>query len=132
MSVQIAKKHKGKIGPEFLNRLNRLDPEQKIRIIVMLFIGGKKTRNKRLTHAKRSEKMKDILKLSQKAIFEIDHTLEKYGGQKLASKPNALGSLPIEITVSGVNALASLKEVKAIMEDQPISLIVKTGNRARP
>ena len=123
MSVQIAKKQKDKISPEFLNRLNRLDPEQKIRIIVMLFIGGKKTTNKRLPHAKRAEKMKNILKSSEKAIFEIDHTLEKYGGQKLASKPNALVSLPVETTVSGVNALASLKEVKAIMEDQPISLL---------
>ena len=123
MSVQILKKQNEKISPEFFDRLNRLDPEQKIRIIVMLFLGDKKTPNKRLQHVKRAEKMKNILKSSQKAIFEIDHTLEKYGGQKLASKPNALGCLPVETTVSGVNSLASLKEVKAIMEDQPISLL---------
>ena len=123
MSVQILKKQKEKISPEFFDKLNRLDPKQKIRIVVMLYTSemGKKSRHQ--PRAERKKAMESILEASKKAIPEIDAILNRYGGEKWASAPDVLGCLPLETTVSGVNALTSLKEVKAVLEDQPISLI---------
>ncbi len=123
MSVQIDRTQKEKISPEFLARLNRLDSKQTVRIIVMLFASGKKTAKRRQSPDEREKPLKAILETTQQAVYDIETVLKEYGGQKLASKPNALGCLPIETTVPGVNALTSLQEVKAIMEDQPISLL---------
>jgi hypothetical protein len=56
-------------------------------------------------------------------LAEIDRPLTHFGGKRLALGVNALGSVPVESTPDGITALASLDSVKAILEDQPISLL---------
>lgn len=115
---------KDKISPDFLEHLNRLSPEQTIRIIAMLLIKSRKQPSEvRLSPIERDATMKAVLKSGEQALIEIDAVLDQYGGQKLAPRPNALGCIPIETTARGIRALASLDKVKAIMEDQPISLL---------
>ncbi len=115
---------KDKISPEFLEHLNRLSPEQTIRIIAMLLTKSRKQPSKvRLSPIERDATMKAVLKSGEQAIIEIDAILDQYGGRKLASNPNALGCIPIETTARGIKALATLDKVKAIMEDQPVSLL---------
>jgi hypothetical protein len=46
-----------------------------------------------------------------------------------ATIKNALGSIPVETTARGIAALAASEHVKAILEDQPISLLAKPGHQ---
>jgi hypothetical protein len=41
-------------------------------------------------------------------------------GHSLADHPDAIGSIPIEITVAGINTLLQSPSVKAIIENQAI------------
>ena len=43
-------------------------------------------------------------------------------GNPLSEHPDLLGSIPIEITAAGINALVKSKVVKAVIEDQAIYL----------
>ena len=52
----------------------------------------------------------------------MDDILGRFDGQRFADEPDALGSIPVEATVAGIEALASSDWVKAIIEDQPIQL----------
>ena len=121
--MQRAKTKELKISPEFSDKLDRLEPKEKVRIVLMLFKSEGEKDIRRKSRIERKNSMKSILESSKKAVPEIDEILKRYGGEKLASSPDVLGSIPVETTVAGVNALAQLKDVKAIVEDQPISLI---------
>ncbi len=121
--MQRAKTKELKISPEFSDKLDRLEPKEKVRIVLMLFKSEGEKDIRRKSRIERKNSMKSILESSKKAVPEIDKILKRYGGEKLASSPDVLGSIPVETTVAGVNALAQLKGVKAIVEDQPISLI---------
>ena len=57
-----------------------------------------------------------------RCIAGISGVLELHGGRCLADAPDALGAVPVETTVAGIKALAASKHVKAILEDQPVSL----------
>jgi hypothetical protein len=82
-----------KISREFSRRLDRLQPRDKVRAIVML---------------------------REAALPEIDQILERFDGHRLAEHPNAVGAIPVETTVRGVIALAGADCVKTILEDQNI------------
>jgi hypothetical protein len=55
-------------------------------------------------------------------MTDIDSILKRHDGRRLARRPNALGSMPVETTAAGIKALASSRWVQAILEDQPIKL----------
>jgi hypothetical protein len=57
-------------------------------------------------------------------LGEIDGILERFDGKRSADV-NALGSIPAETTARGIAALAASEHVKAILEDQPISLLAR-------
>lgn len=59
---------------------------------------------------------------AERALTDIDGILEQHDGRRLAKRPNALGSMPVETTAAGIRALASSRWVQAILEDQPIRL----------
>jgi len=59
---------------------------------------------------------------AERALTAIDGILKEYEGRRLARRPNALGSMPVETTAAGIKALASSRWVQAILEDQPIHL----------
>lgn len=116
--------HKAKIGPEFAVRLKRLAPQQKIRAIVMLYTKGvSELPGQRQSHAERQKAIEEIRKSVEPALADIDDILKRFGGRRLANSPDALGSTPVESTVAGITALAASKHVRAILEDQAITLI---------
>jgi hypothetical protein len=43
--------------------------------------------------------------------------------KKLTTNPDALGSISVETTAAGIAALAASEHVKAIIEDQAVSLV---------
>ena len=56
------------------------------------------------------------------ALGEIDRLLKRSGGRRLAPSPDAFGSIPVEAPAPGLLALARSEHVRALLEDQPVSL----------
>lgn len=114
---------KPKISREFTARLDRLGPQQKVRAIVMLRTkdaGGVATQ--RRSRANRQATIEAIRQSAEQALVDIDGILARFKGKRLANV-DALGCIPVEATAPGIAALAASEHVKAILEDQPISLL---------
>jgi hypothetical protein len=119
------KAQQAKISREFSARLSHLKPQQKIHAIVML-----ETKDAGLvptqprSRAHRQAILEAIHHSAEPALKEIDSILEGFDGKRLA-EIDALGCIPVETTAAGLAALAASKHVKAILEDQPISLLTE-------
>lgn len=116
-----------KISSVFNARLSHLNPQQKVRAIIVLHIRtDSKEPGHRQSRNDRKEAMEMIRASSEQALVEINNILKKFDGKLLSDKINALGSIPIETTKAGINAIAASKYVKAILEDQRISALPVT------
>jgi hypothetical protein len=113
-----------KISPNFTSRLEKLSPNQKVRAIVLLNLeSGAEGKTKRLSSAERKAAMESVRQSAQFALPEIDEILQSFEGKRLSDEVNALGSVAVETTAAGIISLAQSDRVKAILEDQPISLL---------
>jgi sorbitol-specific phosphotransferase system component IIA len=113
-----------KISTTFRTRLNRMEPQQKVRAMVVLHLDDHEVApGRRQSPAERQEAIEAMRKSAEPALAELDHVLRHFGGKRLASNVNALGSIPVEAPPNGIAALATLDAVKAVLEDQPISLL---------
>jgi hypothetical protein len=118
-----------KISTTFKMRLKHMEPHQKVRAIVVLHLNGHEVApGRRQSPAERQAAIEAMHKSAEPALAEIDRVLRHFGGKLLASSVNALGSIPVEATPNGIAALATLDSVKAILEDQPISLLSSPRN----
>jgi sorbitol-specific phosphotransferase system component IIA len=117
------KSEKPKISPGFAARLKRLGPRDKIYAIVLLRTGDAAAPSgRRQSRAEREAAIEAMRASAGQALNELDGILERFDGQRFADAPDALGSIPVETTVAGIETLASSDWVKAIVEDQPIQL----------
>ena len=113
-----------KISTAFRARLDRMNRQQKIRAIVVLRLADTEvTPARRQSPSQRQAMIEAMRKSAKPALAEIDSVLRHFGGKRLAPTVNALGSVPVEATPDGITALADLDSVKAILEDQSISLL---------
>ncbi len=111
-----------KISREFSRRLDRLQPRDKIRAIVLLRAEGNgAARANRPSRDERRARAELFSRSAEAALPEIDHILERFDGHRLAEHPDAVGAIPVETTADGVIALADSDCVKTILEDQTIS-----------
>lgn len=112
-----------KISREFSARLARLPPRQKVRAIIMLRTeDAGAPMGKRQSPVERKATTERIRQSAETVLPAIDHILDRFGGRRLANHVNALGSIPVETTSAGIHELADSEHVKAILEDQSISL----------
>jgi hypothetical protein len=117
------KSKKPKISPGFAARLKRLGPRDKVHAIVLLRTGdAAEPSGKRQSRAEREAAVEAMRSSAGQALAELDDILEGFDGQRFADGPDALGSIPVETTVAGIETLASADWVKTIIEDQPIQL----------
>lgn len=113
-----------KISTPFKMRLKRMKPQQKVRAVVLLHLNAPEVApGRRQSPSERQAAIEAIRKSAEPSLVEIDRVLKHFGSKRLASSVNALGSIPVESTPDGIAALATLDSVKAILEDQPISLL---------
>jgi hypothetical protein len=113
-----------KISANFTSRLGKLKPNQKIRAIILLNVeSGVEGQVKRLSSTERKSAMEAVRQSAQSALPEIDRILEDSDGKRLSNEINALGSIAVETTTDGIFSLAKSDHVKAILEDQSISLL---------
>jgi hypothetical protein len=111
----------GKISSELASRLRRLEPGQQMRVVLFLETPPPPAQTARQTPDARKEGVETVKQLSQRALSGIDRILADHGGRRLSKGPNALGSLTVETTATGVSALARSKWVKSVAEDQPLT-----------
>ncbi len=110
-----------KISPEFEARLARLEPDQTVRVIVLVRPPNERAGGGlRQSPAQRQAAVAAQQQAAEAALQDIDATLERLGGRRLSESANALGSVPVETTVAGVKALAGSDRISAIFEDQKI------------
>jgi hypothetical protein len=126
MALQSSKSPKPKISPEFARRLARLAPDAMARAIVLLDTGpAPAPAPGRPSKAERKAIAEAIQTAAAPAMAEVDRLLEGSGGHRLAPGPDLFGSIPIEAPASVLLALAGSEHVRALLEDQPLSLLRK-------
>ena len=114
----------GRISTTFAARLKRLEPEQKVRAVLLLHKPKNgSARGRRQSPSDRQATIEATRRSTDAALSAVDKILSKYGGRRLAAGADALGTLPIETTTSGLFALADSKQIDAILEDQEISVV---------
>ena len=116
--------HEEKISAGFSAKLSGYLPEQKLVAILVLHTkgaggnpGGKRSRAERL------RSMEAVRNSAEEAFHDIDEVLDRSGGRRLTAHPDALGTVAVEITATGLRDLALLDQVSAILEDQPLSSV---------
>lgn len=113
-----------KISREFAARLARLEPGEKVRAVVLLHTkGAAGAPGKRQSPEERAAAVEAVRKSAERALNDVDELLAQFDGKRLAKKPDALGSIPVETTAEGIRALTSSRRVKAVLEDQPLRRI---------
>lgn len=101
----------------------RLGPEEKVRAIVMLRAEGVEVgEGHRQSRTTRQAAVEMMRKTAGESLGDIDRILESFQGKRLAAAVNALGTVPVETTPAGIEALAGSECVRSILEDQKISL----------
>lgn len=114
-----------KISPNFRARLSRLEPTQKVHAIVLLRSPRGEAGNRQEARANRKAILERVREAAAAALPDIDAILERFDGKRLAESADALGSILVETTPDGVEALAASDHVKTILEDQIISSLPK-------
>jgi hypothetical protein len=124
MARQSSKPPKPKISPEFARRLARLAPGAMARAIVLLDTGpAPAPAPGRPSKAERKAIAEAIQAAAAPAVAEVDRLLQRSGGRRLAPGPDLFGSIPVEAPASALLALAGSEHVRALLEDQPVSLM---------
>lgn len=117
-----------KLSPIFTSRLNNLAREQKVRVLLVLRTShdtesAPALPSPRSRRADRQAVIAAVRRSAEQALPAIDEILARFDGKRLAAEVNALGVVPVEITATGINALAASEYVAAILEDQALSLV---------
>jgi hypothetical protein len=124
MAQETATTQQTKISPEFVTRLASLTPDQKIRAIVMLQTGDAGVAiSRRRASGQRDAVLRATRRQAEAALPDIDRVHDQFGGKRLSREVDALGGVSVETTVAGILGLTSLGRVKAVLEDQKISVI---------
>ena len=113
-----------KLSKEFAGRLASLPPSEKLHAVVLLEgkPDGQRT-SSRQTRDQRRAALDARRQTARSALVEVDHILKECGGRRLDGDVSALGTVAVEATPAGIRALASLKDVKSVLEDQKVSLL---------
>jgi hypothetical protein len=115
---------KPKISPEFARRLARLAPDEMTRAIVLLDTGFAPAATPgRPSKAARRAIAEAIQTAASEALAEVDRLLERSSGRRLTPGPDLFGAVPVEAPASALLELAESEYVRALLEDQSLSLL---------
>jgi hypothetical protein len=124
MTRRSSKSPKPKISPQFARRLAELAPDAIARAVVLLDIGpAPAVEQGRPSKAARRAIAESIQKATEPALAEVDRLLECSGGRRVRQGPDLFGSVPVEAPARTLLALAESEHVRALLEDQPLSML---------
>jgi hypothetical protein len=126
--IEFSEIDRNKLNPEFAARLDRLAPHQKVRVVVLLHSKGAGNLNgKRQSRLERQSTIQSLRESAVQSLANINEIIQHFEGKFLMDCPDALGSIPIEITAAGIDALTKSEAVKAVMENSSIHPVRSTG-----
>ena len=112
-----------KISAEFRRRLMRLAPDQTVRAIVVLNLREAQSRRQGLqSRLQRSAAIRDAMNATKSSIRSLDRVLRLLDARRISTS-GVLGTVTIEGTARAIHALARSRDVKAVMEDQPLKKV---------
>ena len=115
-----------KISREFAARLEGRKSDEMVSAVVMLETEPTARRTgRRALRAQRNMLTEAMQRSVEAAADDIAEVLEKFGGRRLEHRLDTLGSLAVETTPAGIQALSECPRVRTILEDQSLSLISK-------
>ncbi len=121
MRLPVDPGNESKISTEFAARLARMDDDEMVRAIVLPATRTQTaTGDARSRSAQRAAAIANTRRASERVFDEIDAQLAQSGGRRVTQRPNSLGFIVVETTPKGVEALADMEWVSAVVEDQPI------------
>jgi hypothetical protein len=107
-----------KLSGELRRRLARMASDRPVRAVVLLNAEVSSGRGQ-----SRREAIVAVRRTAASAKAALDPLVARVGGRWLADEPDALGSLGVEITAAGLRELAESEHVKAILEDQRVTVL---------
>jgi hypothetical protein len=113
----------GQLSREFLARLDRLKPGERVRAVLLL--SGREGRagsGRRQSEVERTAAIASMRKPATAALAAIDEILRRHGGERLSDEVSALGSIAVEVGAAGLRELAEQPAIQAVLEDQPVAL----------
>jgi len=90
-----------------------------IRAIVALSLAHALPLRRAFSPEQRRQAIAERKQAASQALEDVDHLLERCGGRRL-SPVGAIGTVTVEGTPGCIRDLATLDQVEAILEDQPI------------
>jgi hypothetical protein len=90
-----------------------------------------KPRAVRMSRKNKGQAIRRLKKVATELLPEIDNILRRHHGKRLTEDVDALGTIYIETTPAGLFAVAECDKVKAVLEDQEISLLSSLNRKAR-
>jgi len=110
---------------KLINRLrDGLFPPKFPRVIVMLKTKTADAPPKgHQTPTQRQAAIDAVVQSAQRALPAVDAVLRRFGGRRISKKPDALGTIVVETTPEGMEALKALESVDGVVEDRPVTLI---------
>lgn len=118
-----------KLSPELRRRLSQLDPNRLVHAIVLLRTDVTPGPGRR---GDRQAILEQVHAAATEMMRQLAPMLAACGGRWLAERPDALGSLPVEITPGGLMELAESEHIRAVLEDQPVTALPRPAHLKRP
>lgn len=118
------KSSSSKVSAEFSDRLSSLPADRKLHAVVLLDTAPNAEKTAaRQSRSERKAALDVIRQSARSALEKVDSVLKECGGRRLDNEVTALGTVTVEATPAAIHALARLKDVKTVFEDQPVSLL---------
>ncbi|UCE46711.1 MAG: hypothetical protein JSW47_13965 [Phycisphaerales bacterium] len=115
---------KPKLGAEFRLRLSQAEPDDRIRAVIVLNIAPPTAaRAGRLSREAKERTARRMKEVATELLPEIDSVLRDYHGKRLTEDVDVLGTISVEAPAAGLLAVARCDTVRAVLEDQDISLL---------
>jgi hypothetical protein len=107
----------GRIGPELDRRLRASGPDDRLRVVLLVAAPAGAVARRR---HRRAETGARIQAAAHDLLPAVDSLLIAHGGARLSAEATVLGTLAVETTPAGVQALARLPAVEAVLGDQEL------------
>ena len=112
-----------KLSKEFSARLATTPAHETLIAVVLLHTSEQRGAPFRQNPRQRRAVIGTLREASRPVLGDMDRILAKWGGRRLDDDVSALGTVAVEATPAVIRILATLKDVKTVLEDQNISML---------
>jgi hypothetical protein len=92
-------------------------PDDRLRVVLLVAVPSAAVAPRRRRRAEAGARMRTV---AHDLLPAVDSLLTAHGGERLSAEATVLGTLAVETTPAGVQALARLPAVEAVLGDQEL------------